>query len=106
MAFVIDREGLGALYRDEAERLLAFFVRRTYDPQLALDLIGETFARAFERGQRFHGSSEREAAAWLWGIARHVLADAMRRGRAERRAVRRLGLQTPLLSADEQLEIE
>jgi RNA polymerase sigma-70 factor (ECF subfamily) len=106
MAFVIDREGLGILYRDEAERLLAFFVRRTYDSQLALDLIGETFARAFERGGHFHGETEQEAAAWVWGIARHVLADTLRRGRAERRAVRRLGVQTPLLNADEQVEIE
>jgi RNA polymerase sigma factor (sigma-70 family) len=106
MAFVIDREGLGILYRDEAERLLAFFVRRTYDPQLALDLIGETFARAFERGGRFHGETEQEAAAWMWGIARHVLSDTLRRGRAERRAVHRLGVQAPLLNADEQAEIE
>jgi RNA polymerase sigma factor (sigma-70 family) len=106
MAFVIDREGLGVLYRDEAERLLAFFVRRTYDPQLALDLIGETFARAFERGGRFHGDTEQEAAAWVWGIARHVLSDTLRRGRAERRAVQRLGVQAPLLNADEQAEIE
>jgi len=106
MAFVIDREGLGTLYRDEAERLLAFFMRRTYDSQLALDLIGETFARAFERGGHFHGETEQEAAAWVWGIARHVLADTLRRGRAERRAVRRLGVQAPLLNADEQLEIE
>jgi DNA-directed RNA polymerase specialized sigma24 family protein len=45
MGFEIDREGLGVLYRGEAERLLAFFVRRTHDPQLAMDLISETFAR-------------------------------------------------------------
>jgi DNA-directed RNA polymerase specialized sigma24 family protein len=89
MAFAIDREGLGVLYRAEAERLLAFFVRRTYDPQLAMDLIGETFARAFERGGRFRGGSQEEAAAWLWGIARNVLKDALRRGRAGSRRVSR-----------------
>lgn len=106
MAFAIDRDGLGVLYRAESERLLAFFVRRTYDPQLALDLIGETFARAFERGGRFRGGSEEEAAAWVWGIARNVLRDALRRGRAEQRAIRRMGVQAPLLNADEQAEVE
>jgi RNA polymerase sigma-70 factor (ECF subfamily) len=106
MAFEIDREGLGVLYGSEAERLLAFFVRRTYDPQLAMDLIGETFARAFERGGRFRGATAEEATAWLWAIARNVLADALRRGHAERRAIERLGVQTPVLNDDEQAEVE
>jgi RNA polymerase sigma-70 factor (ECF subfamily) len=106
MAFVVDREGLRVLYGEQAGSLLVFFVRRTYDPQLAMDLIGETFARAFERRGRFRGASEREAAAWLWGIARHVLADALRRGRAERRALRRLGLEAPALAPDVQAEVE
>ena len=106
MTFAIDRAGLAALYRSQAQRLLVFFARRTYDPQLAMDLIGETFARALERGGGFRGDSEEEAASWLWGIARHVLSDALRRGRAERRAIRRLGVQVPLLSSDEQAEIE
>jgi RNA polymerase sigma-70 factor (ECF subfamily) len=106
MVFVIDREGLGVLYRGESGRLLVFFVRRTYDPQLSLDLIGETFARAFESGQRFRGTTEQEAAAWLWRIARNVLTDALRRGRAERRAMRRLGVQAPVLNANDEADIE
>lgn len=106
MSFAIDRDTLAALYAAEAQRLLAFFVRRTYDAQLSLDLIGETFTRAFERSARFRGSTEEEAAAWIWGIARHVLSDSLRRGNAERRALRRLGVQTPLLSPDEQAEVE
>lgn len=106
MSFSIDRDGLGILYRAEAERLLAFFVRRTYDAQLSLDLIGETFTRAFERSAGFRGSTQTEAAAWVWGIARHVLADSLRRGSAERRALRRLRVQSPQLSPDEQAEIE
>jgi DNA-directed RNA polymerase specialized sigma24 family protein len=43
------------LYRDESERLLVFFARRLYDAQLALDLVGETFARAYEGKDRFSG---------------------------------------------------
>ncbi len=106
MDFVIDRESLSALYRGQAERLLVFFGRRTYDAQLAMDLIGETFARAFEQRNRFRGSSEGEAVAWVWGIARNVLADALRRGNAERRALRRLGVQAPLLGSDAEAELE
>jgi len=106
MSFAFDREGLGVLYRAQAERLLAFFVRRTYDPQLSLDLVGETFTRAFERSGGFCGDTEEEAAAWIWGIARHVLTDSLRRGNAERRALRRLGVQPPLLSSDEQADVE
>jgi RNA polymerase sigma-70 factor, ECF subfamily len=106
MSFAVDREGLGVLYRAESERLLAFFVRRTYDAQLALDLTGETFARAFERSGGFRGSSQEQAAAWVWGIARNVLADTLRRGSAERRALRRLHVQPPALSTDEQAELE
>jgi RNA polymerase sigma-70 factor (ECF subfamily) len=106
MGFQVDREGLGVLYRREAERLLLFFVRRTYDPQLGMDLIGETFTRAFERGAKFRGQTQEEAAAWLWRIARNVLADALRRGGAERRALRRLGVQAPVLAADEQADVE
>jgi RNA polymerase sigma-70 factor (ECF subfamily) len=106
MRFAIDREGLGILYRAESERLLVFFVRRTYDPQLSMDLIGETFARAFERGGRFRGATEAEAAAWLWRIARNVLTDALRRGNAERRAIRRLGVQATTPDASELAELE
>jgi RNA polymerase sigma-70 factor (ECF subfamily) len=106
MGFAIDREALSALYRDESPRMLVYFVRRTYDAQLSMDLIGETFARAFERRDRFRGATTAEAAAWVWGIARNVLGDSLRRGAAERRAVRRLGWSLPLLSGDEQAEVE
>src|SRR5439155_12812492 len=74
------------LYRRESARLLVFFTRRTYDAQLAVDLVAETFARAYESRARVRGE---QPAAWLWGIARNVLRDAPRRGSAERRALRR-----------------
>lgn len=43
------------------------------------------------------------ARAWLFGIARHELADAWRRGQVEDRARKRLGL-APLVLADAELE--
>jgi RNA polymerase sigma-70 factor (ECF subfamily) len=99
----MDRAVIAQLYRDESERLLVFFARRLYDAQLAVDLVGETFARAYEGQRRFRGS---DPAPWLWGIARNVLHDAYRRGSAERRAMTRLGAQRIELGDDECRRIE
>jgi RNA polymerase sigma-70 factor (ECF subfamily) len=71
---------VGGLYEAHARRLLVFFARRTYDSQLAMDLVAETFARAYEHRDRHRGASEAEAVGWLWGIARNVLHEAQRRG--------------------------
>jgi RNA polymerase sigma-70 factor (ECF subfamily) len=106
MSLDLDPDALGALYREHAKSLLVHFSRRCYDPQQALDLVGETFARAHAARGRFRGESWEEAEAWLWGIARHVLADALRRGRAERRALDRLGVEPPRLADDELARVE
>jgi RNA polymerase sigma-70 factor (ECF subfamily) len=34
-------------YRRESQGVLVFFSRRTLDPELALDLTAETFARSY-----------------------------------------------------------
>jgi RNA polymerase sigma factor (sigma-70 family) len=41
------------LYDRWADRLLAYFYRGTLDPEVAADLLAETFAVAFERRARF-----------------------------------------------------
>jgi RNA polymerase sigma factor (sigma-70 family) len=88
-------------YGANARGVLRFFVRRTLDVEVARDLTAETFAQAFAHRARFRGRSEGEAAAWLYGIARHQLGRYARRGRVERRAVRRLGIQVPDIAEDE-----
>ena len=45
-------------------------------------------------------------AAWIFGIARNVLNEELRRGAVERRALRRAGVQTPLLDGEELARIE
>jgi RNA polymerase sigma factor (sigma-70 family) len=104
----LDADRLAAAYDRDARRLLVFFTRRTYDAQLALDLVGETYARAFELRGRFAGDAgDMDAlAAWMFGIARNVLNEALRRGAAERRALRRAGVQAPTLHAEELVRIE
>ena len=90
-------DDITALYRDYAEDLLGYLARRTLEPEVAVDLVGETFAQAFAHRSSFRGSGEREAIAWVYGIARGQLADYFRRGRVRRRALARLGVSTPRL---------
>jgi RNA polymerase sigma factor (sigma-70 family) len=100
-----DSEEFARLYAAHSRRMIAFFARRTYDAQLALDLTAETFAQAFSGRRRFRGSTDDEAAAWLFTIANRQLAGYWRRGRAEQRAVRRLHFQVPVLDQDDAARI-
>src|SRR5271154_5533921 len=78
-----------------APAVLRFFARRTRDSERAFDLTAETFAKAFEKRQDFRGSSDEEAAAWLWSIARNELARHGRTRTVELAALQRLGLERP-----------
>lgn len=91
----------GGFYAAQSRQLLAFFARRTFDVEVARDLTAETFALAFEQRRRFRGSTDAEAAGWLYGIARHQLSRYARNGEAERKAVERLGIQVPSVSAED-----
>ena len=55
--------GFAAVYRTHARSILILLARRTYDPEAALDLTAEKFARAFEARRRFRGSTEEETPA-------------------------------------------
>ncbi|MGH2797119.1 MAG: RNA polymerase sigma factor [Thermoleophilaceae bacterium] len=102
----LDDVGFSRLYRAAAQDLVVFFARRTYDPEAAADLMAETFAKAYLGRRRFRGSTDQEARAWLFGIARRRFAMYVRRGKAERRALRRLGLERPPLAEGEYARIE
>ena len=86
-------EDFDELYRRYSRDLLAYLTRRTWDPEVAVDLMAETFAAALADARSFRGTSEREVAGWLYGIARHQLSGWFRRGAVERRALRRLSIQ-------------
>lgn len=92
-------------YRAHARSILIFLTRQTYDPEAALDLTAETFAQAFAGRRRFRGTTEEEFISWLFGIARNVLGRSLRRDHAERRALRRLGVEVPALEPDEVVRI-
>lgn len=88
-----DADAFAAFYRGSERALLGYLMRQTGRPELAADIAAETFARALEQVERFDPARGR-ADQWLFGIARHVLADSLRRGRVEADARRRLGLGT------------
>lgn len=78
------------LYYARARELLGFFVRRTGDPQLALDLLGETFLTAYEQRHRCRAKQHRQQTNWLFRIAANKLIDHYRRTASEHRAAARL----------------
>jgi RNA polymerase sigma-70 factor (ECF subfamily) len=92
-----EADSFASFYRGQADRLLAYVVRRVYDHDLAMDLTAETFATAFLHRRRFRGSSQAEAEAWLYKIASRKISNYRRRGVAERKAIQRLGLDVPRL---------
>ena len=100
-----DAASFAAFYQRYAETLLAFFSRRTRDAELAADLTAETFAAALAGRRRFRAEAG-PASAWLFGIAMHKLADAQRRGYAERRACRRLGMERLALDDEDIARID
>jgi RNA polymerase sigma-70 factor, ECF subfamily len=100
---VDDAAAFDELYDELAERVLVFFTRRVLDGQLALDLTGETFAIAFQRRRSFRGSTTEEQEGWIFAIARSQLARYWRRGRVEREALERLGVEVPVMG-DAELE--
>jgi RNA polymerase sigma factor (sigma-70 family) len=85
-------EAFGIFYRRHVDAVLSFFRVRTGDPELAADLMAETFAAALIAAPRFKPRKE-PAVAWLFTIARRKLIDSWRRGRVEDAARRKLGLE-------------
>jgi RNA polymerase sigma-70 factor (ECF subfamily) len=96
-----DPHAFADVYDAQAGALLVFFVRRTFDVEVARDLTAETFAQAFEHRHRYRGLSEPEAVGWLYGIARHQLSRYFRKGAAEQKAVRRLGVRLGAVTEDD-----
>jgi RNA polymerase sigma-70 factor (ECF subfamily) len=99
----LSEERFAALYDECAVGLLAFFARRTLDAEVASDLWAETMAQAFAGRGGFRGTTDEQAVSWLYGIAYRRLATYARRGSAERRALRRLRLQRPVVD-DQDIE--
>lgn len=83
-AISLDRRNFGALYERYATSLYRYALHQTGSPQEAEDLVSSTMLAALEAWNRFD-PSRGSLAGWLFGIARHKLAQHRRlRRRLER----------------------
>jgi RNA polymerase sigma factor (sigma-70 family) len=99
-------DAFGGFYDANFDGLLRYLTRRTGDAEAGLDLTAETFAQAFLSRQRFRGTTDAEAAGWLYRIAKRQVARYFKKGRAEREACGRLGLERPDLDRATTRQIE
>jgi RNA polymerase sigma-70 factor (ECF subfamily) len=76
------------LYRENARGVLGYALRRSMDPDDAADVVAETFLIAWRRLAEV--PSDNKARLWLYGTARHVLANQDRGARRRDRLTERL----------------
>lgn len=84
-------DGFALFYCRHERAVLGLFMRSTGRSDLALDLAAETFARALESHAAFD-AARGSAQGWLFGIARHVLAGSLAKGRVQSSARVRQGM--------------
>ena len=84
-----DPDAFEAFYREHLPWVRRFVARRVDDPHTAADLTADIFLAVVD-GAAGYRSEAGSPAAWLSGIARHVVADHVRRRVREVRAHSRL----------------
>ena len=87
-----DPAAFRVLYDRHVVRVHGFLLRRTGDSTAAFELTAETFSRAWLARDRFQDRGG-GAAPWLFGIARNVLAGAVRARSIPRDGRRQVGLE-------------
>src|SRR3954452_13662953 len=99
-----DPAALEDFYRAHVETVQRFVARRVADPHLAADLTAEVFLAAVDSAASYR-ADRGSPAAWLVGVARHVLATEFRRQSRDRAVVRRVSGRR-LLDGDSLARIE
>jgi RNA polymerase sigma factor (sigma-70 family) len=84
-----DPDALERFYREHVEAVQRFVARRVDDPYLAADLTADVFVAAIESAPSYR-RNRGEPVAWLFGIARNVVAGEHRRSAKELRAAARV----------------
>ncbi|HEY3062259.1 MAG TPA: sigma-70 family RNA polymerase sigma factor [Chloroflexota bacterium] len=88
------------LYADHRRPLHAFFLGRTSDRELALDLLQELFLRVWRSIQVVDALPAERRHHWLYSVARNLVVDTYRTRAAGAAAVARLQRLTPPDSVD------
>ena len=76
-------------YREHADDVYKVALAILRDPDAAVDVTHDTFARAFERWHQY--DANRPLRAWLHGIVSHAALDALRRRRVRSVTVPAIG---------------
>jgi RNA polymerase sigma-70 factor (ECF subfamily) len=83
-----DPDAFERFYREHVEAVQQFVARRVDEPYLVADLTADVFVAAIESARSYR-RSRGEPVAWLFGIARNVVAGEHRRNAKELRAAAR-----------------
>ncbi len=101
-----DAQAFEAVYRRQYPVVLAFLAKRVAEPELAADLLAETFAALFVLVRDPARPLPELAVAWLLLTARHLLIDSYRRGQVESAARRRLAMRPIILEDSDLVRIQ
>ena len=94
-----DPEAFEAFYCEHVDAVQRFVARRVADPHLVADLTADVFLAVIDAAPSY--DARRGAPiAWLYGIARNVVASELRRAHRERRATARVVGRRPLDADD------
>lgn len=96
-------ESFELVFRRHHAVILAFLARRVQQPELAADLLAETFASLLALVRDPGHAVPPIPVAWLLVTARNLLIDSHRRGTVDDRARRRLAME-PVVLDDRDLE--
>jgi len=100
-----DRGAFSAFYRRHLPAVVGVLLRETRDRELAADLAAEVFATVLLAAGRYRAEHD-SALPWLAGIARNKARESWRRGRAQDRARRRLGIPREAVTEDDLERVE
>lgn len=88
----IDAGAFAEFYDRHERAVFIYMARRARSSDLAADLTAEVFAAALEGADGFRSRDGAPAVAWLFGIARNVLANSYRQARVVDDARTRLAM--------------
>ena len=82
-------QAVEAAYREHADDVYRVALAILRDPDAAVDVTHDTFARAFDRWHQY--DTNRPLRAWLHGIVSHAALDTLRKRRVRAMAVPSIG---------------
>ena len=100
-----DPEAFAVFYRRHLAAVVRYFMARTRDAELSIDLTAESFAAAMAASDRYD-RRKAPARAWLYVIAHSKLVDSLRRGRVENSARRELGIRALAVTDEDIARVE